>query len=137
MEELTAQVTTAAVTDRTPVPAVTDYTPDGPFLTHAKDQVTWRLLKKAEEALAAGNHYEVLKIASLQYAFNLGGLNVYYDLLKGDAYERLLRLSGIAIEAGMPEAVRAAACVAEIRLLSNYYKNHLAGRVFTTEGIKK
>ena len=69
-----------------PIDNVTDPA-EGPFLTHAKDQVTWRLLAKAEEALAAGNHYEVLKIASLQYAFNLGGLNVYYDLLKGDSYD--------------------------------------------------
>lgn len=111
--------------------------PEGQFLIHARDQVTWRLLKKAEDAFAIENYYEVMKIAAMQYGFNLGALTVYYDLLKGDAYDRIQRLVGNALESGIPEKVRASACIAELKILSNYYKNHLACRTFILADVKK
>lgn len=112
-------------------------TSEGPFLTHARDQVTWRLLEKAESAIKIGNYGEVMKIAATQYAFNLGALNVYYDMLKGDAYDRLMRLSGTALEVGVPEEVRAKACIAELKLLSTYYSGYFTGRIFDRTAIKK
>ena len=108
-----------------------------PFLQHAKAQVEKNLYEKAVKALADGNYGEILKIASLQYAYNVSAISVYFDLPKGDSYDRLLRLSSIAVAAGIPDKVRAEACVAELEILTRYYKNHLAGRVFDPAAIKK
>ena len=95
------------------------------FRAHTVEQITGRLLGKAKTAFAAGNHYEVIKIGAMQFPYNVSGAGVYYDLLRGDTYDRMGRLVSIALETGVPERVRAEAIIAELEILSRYYENKL------------
>jgi hypothetical protein len=107
------------------------------FRKHAEDQVSWRLLEKAKKEFDVGNYYEVVKIGACQYPYNVGAVGVYYDLIRGDTYDRVGRLVSNALAEGVPIKVRAEAVLAELEILTRYYKNMLAGRVYDPAAIKK
>lgn len=108
----------------------TDSTLESPvqsFREHAVEQVTGRLLAKAEAAMQIKNYAEVIKIGALQFPYNVSAVSVYYDLLRGDTYDRMIRLSFTAT-AEVSEYTRSCAIIDDLRRLTEYYKNHLAGR---------
>lgn len=95
------------------------------FRDHTVKQITGRLLGKAQKAFNSANYYEVVRIGAMQFPYNVCGAGVYYDLCKGDSYERCNRMVSVALETGIPEKVRAEAILAEIEILTQYYKNKL------------
>lgn len=96
----------------------------GKFRSHVVEQISGRLWKKAIEAHSAENYYEVIKIGATQFPYNVCGAGIYYNLSKGDTYDRVQRLASIALETGVPEKVRATAIIAELELLSRHYANY-------------
>lgn len=114
-----------------------DNNSEASFRKHAEDQVSWRLLEKAKTAFASGYFASVIRIGAKQYPYNVCAIGIYYNLSRGDTYDRTERLVSNALAEGVPEHVRAGAVLAELEILSRYYANMLAGRKFDPAEIKK
>jgi hypothetical protein len=107
------------------------------FREHAVDQITHRLIKKAKDAYAIENYDEVLKIGAMQYPYNVSAAAVYYDMLKGDSYDRIHGMCVVALETAIPKKVRCDLILAQLELLSRYYENKLKGCEYNADNIKK